>query len=812
MPEKPIRARRSNMNQSLSEMLSWEKIPSGIRLQTAEAEMEVLTYSEKTIRIRIRRLIEDFTPHSYAVIAEPAENLCLVSDQGEFLQIQTADLELRLQKSPLRLNFYNSRGELLNEDDAAFGTSWIGDEVSTYKKLQPGERFLGLGEKTGNLDRRGSGYTNWNTDHFGYPDDADPIYFTAPFYLGVHSGRQYGIFFDNSSKSYFNFGASNNRFSSFAADGGNMGYYFISADSVAEILYEYSQLTGRMPLPPKWALGYQQCRYSYYPDTEVLTIARTFREKDIPADVIYLDIHYMDAYKVFTFHPERFSQPAEMVAELEKMGFKVVVIIDPGIKVEPGYAPYEEGKKQDLFLKYPDGSDYEGAVWPGWSHFPDFTNPQTRDWWGDKFSFYTEKGIQGFWNDMNEPATWGQFMPNLIEFDLEGRGASHREARNVYGMEMARATYEGAQKHLGGKRPFILTRAGYAGTQRFSAVWTGDNTASDAHMMAGVRLVNSLGLTGIPFAGYDAGGFIGTANVNLFARWICLAAFSPFFRGHSMINSRDAEPWGFGEEVEEISRNYIRLRYKLMPYLYSSFYESSQSGIPVARSLAIEHPHNEKIYHPAYQNQYLFGPSILVAPVESHKELTKVYLPEGNWYELFRDTPFEGDQEIVTDCPKTTLPLFVKGGAIIPMQSAVLHAGMKPETRLNLHVYKGKGDSEFLYYEDDGESYAFERGEFYRRIIQLDSKTQKIHIQGAEGPFPTHFRYLRIYLHGFNQLGETVRVNGVPVKVERDRFEFVAPISSFDPLGIPSGTELFMENLPWVDLGWVKEEVWVELI
>ncbi|MDX5479595.1 MAG: glycoside hydrolase family 31, partial [Cyclobacteriaceae bacterium] len=383
-------------------------------------------------------------------------------------------------------------------------------------------------------------------------------------------------------------------------------------------------------------------------------------------------------------------------------GFKVVVIMDPGIKNDIGYAPYDEGKANDYFLKYPDNSIYEGQVWPGWCAFPDFTKPETRSWWGEKMKFYKDAGVDGYWTDMNEPASWGQFTPNLINFHYEGEEVSHRKGRNVYGMQMARSANEGSLLQNPNKRPFILTRSGYSGIQRYAAAWTGDNVASEEHMMAGIRLVNSLGLSGVSFAGYDVGGFAGEASKGLFARWMSIAAFSHLFRAHSMINSNDAEPWTFGEEVEEISRNYMKLRYRLLPTLYSSFYQSTLSGLPLAKSLAIDYPHDNIIYETAFQNQYLFCDFFLIAPVESTKEITKVYLPEGDWYYLYDSKFHAGHQVIYQDCPINYLPVFVKAGSIIALQSPISHTAESHDGTLEIHVYAGKNGSSYFHYEDDG--------------------------------------------------------------------------------------------------------------
>ncbi len=754
--------------------------------------IRVAPYADGLVRIQLSK--DELSYHSYAVIGQPEERLYHWDQRDDSITLNTGSLRVEIQLSPFRVAFYTENGQLINEDEPAFGTNWIGTEVTTYKTIQEGERFIGLGEKTGGLDRRGNAYVNWNTDYFAYPEDGDPLYLSTPFYIGVHSGLCYGIFLDNSHKTTFNFGASNHRFSSFSADAGEMNYYFIYGENVADIIQKYSWLTGTMPMPPKWSLGLQQCRYSYYPDSELLEVAERFRSKNIPADVIYLDIHYMQDYKVFTWHSERFPNPKQLIDRLKELGFKVVLIIDPGIKVEEGYKPYLDGLEKDVFVKYPDGKEWKADVWPGTCHFPDFTKPETRQWWGEQFAENVKLGIEGYWNDMNEPAAWGQSPPSLIEFDFDGNLTTHREARNVYGMNMARSTNEGARKLLNGKRPFTLTRAGFSGIQRYAAVWTGDNVASDGHMLAGMRLLVSMGLTGMPFTGFDVGGFQGEPSPALFARWIALGAFTPMFRCHSMINTRDAEPWAFGEEVEDISRNYISLRYKLLPYLYSAFYEASETAMPVVRSLAIEHTHDANIYNGAYQDEFLFGPSILVAPVDSIKQITKVYLPKGNWFEFYTDKPYSGGVEHYIDCPQEKLPLFVKAGAIIPMQSTVQHTGELPETTLSLHIYKGSGT--YTYYEDDGATYEHKSGSYYKREIELDNGSLLLGTKSGE--YSTHFKEVKVYFHGYSNIAG-VKADGEDIQVHEEQVRFVQPITKFDPVVDQADDVLKIEDVPTVN-------------
>lgn len=773
---------KSHLSKSLGNLLGWTTESAGLTGETTFGKFRVLFFNESIVKISVTQS-DSFDDFSYAVVAKPSKKKIEVIENESTLIIHSESFITHVQKNPVRFRFFDLSNHVINEDDDAFGTSWNGEQITTYKKLQEGERFIGLGEKTGGLDRKGSGYQNWNTDSYAYSTGADPLYCSTPFYLGVHHHHVYGIFFDNSNKSFFNFGASNNRFSSFYADAGEMNYYFICDKSVAEILHHYSHLTGKMPLPPLWSIGYQQCRYSYYPDKEVTTLAQTFREKDIPADAIVLDIHYMEKYKIFTWSKKDFPDPKGLLDKLKSLGFQVVIMCDPGIKAEDGYHTYNSGLQKDVFIKYPDGTNYMGQVWPGWCHFPDFTKPETRAWWGEQFKDYVDLGVEGYWNDMNEIASWGNMIPENIEMDFEGDKATMRKGRNIYGMQMARSTYEGTKSLMNGKRPFNLTRAGFCGVQRYAAVWTGDNVAYDEHMLLGVRMVSNMGLAGIAFAGYDTGGFVGDANTKLFARWISIAAFSPFFRGHAMINSRDSEPWSYGEEVEQISRNFIKFRYQLLPYIYSLFYEASISGMPIQRSLAINYTHDPKIYDGQYYNQYLFGPSLLIAPVESNKDLVKVYLPEGDeWYYLYTGKKYTGNSEIILECPVSKLPVFVKGGAIIPMQPTISNTAEQSDL-LILHVYKSEVNSSFTFYEDDGATFQHEKGDYAKRLIEF--KINSLTIQAQEGAYKSHRKKLKIVFHGWEITLLDITINKKSSKTNREGHHFFSPLEKFDPFYDP---------------------------
>lgn len=774
-----MQKKRNGRNISIGDIQYWKKETNGVSGHTAHAQFLITVFREDIIRVQVSRE-EHFSTNPYSVVMEPVNTNFFFEELEDKLILKTNKITVEILLSPFAITYLSPTGEVINKDDAAFAVSWLGTEVTNYKSVQPNERFIGLGEKTGGLNRAGSAYTNWNTDYFAYGVGDDPLYMSIPFYIGLHSNLAYGIFFDNTHKSVFNFGASTRRFVYFSADDGDLDYYFFHDDSVSNIISAYTDLTGKMEMPPMWSLGFQQCRYSYYPESEVQTLAQTFRDKQMPADVIYLDIHHMEKYKVFTFDGEKFPDPKSMIKRLKEKGFKVVVIMDPGIKTEKGYLPFDEGKEKDLFVKYPDGEIYEAQVWPGWCAFPDFTKEETRTWWAEKMAFYEEAGVDGYWTDMNEPASWGQHTPNLIDFYYEGEEVSHRKARNIYGFQMARSANEGSKAHRSGERPFVLTRSGFSGIQRYAAAWTGDNVASEEHMLAGVRLVNSLGISGVSFAGYDVGGFAGEASKSLFARWMSIATFSPFYRAHSMINSNDAEPWSFGEEVEEISRNYMKLRYRLLPLIYSSFYQSSVNGLPVSKSLAIDFPHDNIVYESTFQNQYLFCDSLLISPVESTKEITKVYLPKGDWYYFFNSKHYQGSQVIFQECPTSYLPVFVKAGAILTLQSDIPHTEAEHDGTLRLHIYKGEGRTTYQHYEDDGKSFDYKNDIYFKRNIEWDSDSNTLIFKEPEGNYTSSFSKFKVFCHGFNP----VKASGFfgELTAEKDNVAFLERLTEFDPL------------------------------
>ena len=737
---------------SVGKVTNIKKTSDCVAILAGNAHAIISTYSPTILRIRITRQkpLDDF---SYAVIQKPSVFIRSLKENRDSSILMTDSLQMIIYSNPLHFSIRNIRGKVISEDYPNLPVSWLGTEVTSYKRLFPDEKFLGLGEKTGNLNKRGGSYENWNSDVPAYATNHDPLYQSIPFFIGVHDKVVYGIFLDNSYRTKFNFGASTDeQFSWFSAANGEMNYYVFGASTISGIIRDYTWLTGRMTMPPYWSLGYQQSRWSYFPESQLMSVAQQFRDKKIPCDVIYLDIDYMDSYKIFTWNNERFPDPKSMIDKLNGMGFHIATIVDPGIKIDKDYFAYNEGMANNYFATYPNGANYTGSVWPGRCHFPDFTNEKVRKWWGNAFTHLIEPGVEGFWNDMNEPSAWGQSIPNIVMFDYEGKKASMAQAHNIYGLQMSRATYEGTRELLKGRRPFVLTRAGYAGIQRYSAVWTGDNDATDDHMLLSARMVTGLGLSGVSFTGPDVGGFMGNTSEQLYARWMSLGVYTPFFRQHAAWDTKSKEPWAFGLNIEYQVREMIAQRYRLLPYIYSAFHESVNSGLPVARSLAIDYTSDEKVYWYSYQNEYLFGGNILVAPLSCNQSAGKVYLPQGGWYRLSSGDFYKGNLEVTVDAPLNDLPVFVKASGIIPMQSDIQNTSQKPSPVMDIHIYNGHQINSFLYYEDDGLTYNYETGQYFHRTITLDPQKKSLIFSKPEGNFPSKFSAYRIILHAFNDV------------------------------------------------------------
>ncbi len=594
------------------------------------------------------------------------------------------------------------------------------------------KRCYGLGERLSGLNRRGAVHTLCNTDNPRHLPSMDSMYKSLPLLFLWHQGQWHAAFLDSPAVQKWDLDSdvSESAFVSLLSRRGWQLYLFGQAP-LKDLVAAYTTLTGRSKLPPHWALGHQQSRWSYPDEKTVRGIAHEFRSRSIPCDTIVLDIDYMDDYRVFTTSDERFPDMKQLVHDLGQDGFKVITIVDPGVKKDAKYSVFTDGKKQDCFVKKADGKLYTGKVWPGVSAFPDFLKQDVRRWWGAQHGFYTELGVKGIWTDMNEPAIFDANEPLegikdelprekdqlFLQETPEGQ-VGHLEVRNLYGMQMSRSTWQGLKALRPKERPFVLTRSGYAGMQRYAAIWLGDNNSWWEHLQMSIPMLVSVGLCGVPFAGVDIGGFAFDTTGELLTRWYSAGLFYPFFRNHCALSGRLQEPWHFGERVEKAVRKFIEFHYRLLPYLQALFFEHMINGSPVMRPLAFHAENDEHALD--IDDQFFYGKDIIVAPiVHRAKRSRPVYLPEGNWYRFEGGPsaePLAGGRTYEIAFAFDEVPAFVRQGSIIPLADLRMTAEETREAPVTFVVFGEQAEGSYL--EEDGISFDYEEGQFNLFQIQ----------------------------------------------------------------------------------------------
>ena len=766
-----------------------QPIKSGVEVSNGKAKIRVTAITPSILRVRIApdgKFPEDA---SWAVNADVRSKGVDVELMGNgFL---TSALDVRIGQDSFGLDISDRNARFIQRDPAN-AVSFDGQGFTLRKRMQPPEQYYGLGDKTGPFNRRGASYVNWTTDAWGFDRGTDPIYKSIPFYIASGgTGGAYGFFLDNTWRSAFDFGHRDEGTLAISADGGPIDYYFIAGPSVADVVRRFTELTGKAPLPPRWGLGYQQSRYSYMSDGEVREIAKRLRSDRIPSDVIWLDIDFQDRNRPFTTNAKTFPDLKGLARDVGKDGFKLVTITDLHIAHAPnqGYQPFDSGIAGDQFLKNPDGSLYVAPVWPGPSVFPDFTRKSSRDWWGSLYKAFVDDGIAGFWNDMNEPAifeTPTKTMPLDIVHRIEGDGfgprtATHAEVHNVYGMENGRATYEGLLKLRPNVRPFVMTRATFAGGQKFAVTWTGDNNSTWDHLKLAVQQMLNLGLSGLAWSGADVPGFIGGASPDLATRWYEIAAFTPIFRGHSANSSPRSEPWVDGPEHLAIRRRFIEERYRLMPYLYAVAEQTSRTGDPFMRPVFYDYPELAKA--PCDQSMaFTVGRDLIVAP-SPKPESTHPYeacMPGPGWFDYWSGLPVSGERkpdapfEIVKEVPALErLPVFVRAGAIIPRQPLTQSTAEIPNGPLELHVYPGEDCAGQLYW-DDGVSV---HGASLRQAVRctLGKDGIMLHFDKREGSYKPWWKEIAVTIHGWSGPAKVRGVNAIETDADARVVRFTIP-------------------------------------
>lgn len=736
-----------------------------LTLQAHGHQLSISAPIDGVVRIRIAPDAQAGRDESWAVPGPVRAGRAPV--QVASSRLVTATMQVEVDPQTLAITVTDRRGRVIVADSRNAPPEWT-QGFTIRKTLTRDEHIFGFGDKTGGLDRRGKSFVNWNTDFYGFSSHDDPIYKSIPYYISVGGpGGAYGLFLDNTWRSWFDFGHRRADEIAIGADGGAIDYYLIAGPTPADVVRRYAALTGASPLPPRWLLGYQQSRWSYMNEREVRDLAARLRSERVPTDVIWLDIDFQDRNRPFTVDTRAFPQFRGLVQDLHALGIRIVAITDLHIARAPGenYAPYDSGLAGDHFLKGPDGKVWSGKVWPGDAVFPDFTRQATRAWWGSLFAPLLADGVAGIWNDMNEPAVFEsptKTMPLDVVHRIEDEGfsprtATHRELHNIYGMENTRATYEGLRALRADERAFVMTRASYAGGQRYAATWTGDNSSSWDHLRLSVAQTLNLGLSGFTWTGADVGGFTGGPSPELMTRWFEYAAFMPIFRNHSQKGVPRAEPWVDGPDHLAIRRRYVDERYRLLPFLYALAEASARSGEPFVRPIFYDYPDTLKSTCDTAM-QFTLGGSLLIAgaPRGESPAPYKACLPAGQWYDYWtgrqaRLPPaVNGVAELDLTPQLDLLPAYVRAGSVIARQPLVQSTSEKPAGPIELHVYPGQGCSGTLY-DDDGHSMAFARGQFLRQSITCQGQGDRLHsltIGARDGSYSPWWKEIRIVIHG----------------------------------------------------------------
>lgn len=762
---------------------------SHIELALKGARLLIEPLSDGLFRVTLQTK-ETLEPKpSYAVIDPPnpiSQEASIEENEGSLVvENSSTFLEIDKQKGTLSLKDSNGNPDILDLTFMGLDTPkgfWTGFSFPCSEHTS----FYGLGEKTGPLDKTHQTLTMWNTDAFGYDVSTDPLYQSHPFLiLLTPQARAVGLFLDSPALSKFELNTRDSSRVSVVHASEDLTLYLIPGPSIKEVVNRYTALTGRMPMPPLWAIGHMISRLAWNPAQAIPEIGERARSERIPLDALWLDMYYMDAYKDFTWNQNTFPDFPGFLENLHSQGYHTVGIIHPAIKLDPTYGVYQEGLKLDAFVKRQDGSLYRGRLWPGTSVWPDFTRPDVRKWWGGLYKGLIEAGLDGFWNDMNEPSVFDPhtfenalktFPEDVVLYDY-GRFMPHTQIHNAYGMLMARASYEGIARLMGGKRPFLLSRAGFSGIQRYAAVWTGDNTSNFAHLSLQNPMLLNMGLSGLAFSGADIGGFAGSATPELLVRWYTASTFMPLMREHADQFALPQEPWAFGEPYTSMIRKTIELRYRLLPYLYSLFYIAHTTGLPVLRPLVMEYQKDPASR--GLSGEFLVGEHLLVAPVTEPKAQAKsLYLPEGVWYELESRGIRQGNQWVTKKAPLGDLPVFVKEGAVIPSVEPQLSTQglLRKPIRLELYPLIRSLRSESLLVLDDGESLEGDR-QVFRFIQQREPSGITLDIERSGGSLYGHSSF---EVHVYGEMPERILIDGTTVlpTTSEEGFEFSLPASA----------------------------------
>ncbi|HET9872187.1 MAG TPA: TIM-barrel domain-containing protein [Propionibacteriaceae bacterium] len=727
----------------------------GILADLHGEQLRVDLVAADLVRVKISRGGTFDESPTFAVCVDPLadEVQVRVERDEDAVRIRTSAVVVTVGLDPFRLDVHRLDGSPVvetaqDEDGRYWPYATLNDAFTVRRRCRQEDAIFGLGEKTGRHNRKGRDFTLWNTDVLD-PNAAgkftagrsgedprsdrtstefDPYYISIPFFYHqtYPAGAMSGSFVDNGYRAGYEFSHPEEYRIHFA--GGQYTEYIFAGPSMSNILQQYTWLTGRTAPPPMWSLGYHQCRWFDYSQQAVEELGARHRRASIPCDALWLDIEYMDGYRVFTWNTDSFPDVPGMLSRLSSDGYRVITIIDPGVKYDPGYAIFDQAIERDVLCRTEGGDIYIGQVWPGNTAFPDFVTEEARTWWGELNAAHVKSGLAGIWNDMNEPAT-GSIEPERMRFD-RGR-QSHERYHNQYGLLMAMGTTAGLLDAMPDRRTFVLSRAGFAGIQRYAANWMGDNMSRWDHLWLSIPMGTGLGISGQAFVGADIGGFMGHSNAELFLRWMQYGTLTPFCRNHSAMGNVDQYAWAWGDVVQGLVREAVQLRYRLLPYIYAAFLEAAATGAPVQRPLVFDFQFDPTVRD--IDDEYLFGRDLLVAPViEAGTTARQVYVPEGIWYDWHTDAEIAGNSFVRTDTPMDQIPLYARGGAVIPMwpEAPASTADYHPSTiELHLFVPEDGQERRSTLQEDDGLTFAASDGARYTTSFLVRRSGGRVSVQ-----------------------------------------------------------------------------------
>jgi alpha-glucosidase len=733
------------------------RTPPGVEVTCAGGGQRVDVLGDGVVRVRVSpdgawRAAEDWDVLRVPAVPDAA---VAVEDDEDRCVVDAGELRIEVDRASGALRFVTNAGVEIAADAGADAVSWDADCVQVQKRRHPDERHAGFGERSA-LDQTAGTKTFWNVNAKLYGPDADAMYCSVPVFLAHRPSATYGFYLNALGWSQIR--------ADLGADtwvakvvGRELDYVVVHGDGPAVVLERLTALLGRIELPPRWAVGYHQSHWGYDSAPRVRAVVDEFERRRLPCDAIHLDIEYMDDHRVFSWDPARFPDPTDLIGELGRRGLRCVTIVDPGLKLEPGNAVFDSGLERDAFVRDAAGEHVSGYVWPGRCVLPDFLRPDVRDWWGELHAVLVDAGVAGIWNDMNEPTLYAEpvgsdLAATLVEVPADspqgpdGHRVRHADAHNVYGVSMVRSAKEALARLRPDARSFFLTRSGFAGIQRYAAVWTGDNTASWEHLRMSLPMLCNLGLSGVPFVGADIGGFWDDAAPELYARWIQAGVLYPMMRGHSHKDTRPNEPWAFGDEVEAVARQALRLRYELRPYLYTLFHGAATTGAPILRPLLWAFSADPRAA--VIEDEVLLGDALLAAPVlDPGQRRRDVYLPAGRWYDWWTGEAHDGPADVEVAAPLDRLPLFGRAGAVVPI-ATVVDDGAIDDSAITLRVFPGDGAGTI--YDDDGETFAYRHGAFALRRYRVtsDDATVTVSLSAVEGDLEPTRRIAFLTLDG----------------------------------------------------------------